>query len=348
MKRALLTCLMLAAVLVFVQTPARSQELGEFKGKTIRIVISTPAGGSNDRYARAFGEALKRLLPDTSVRLQNVDGAGGTLGAREIAEADGGLITIGLLHSGPIYKQLTSDEALPYDLAKFHWLGALGANQRFLGIRKGLAPYDLKAVNPAKKRLIMLARTAGSPSYVDGLLINAMTPVKMKIVTGFKEEEQDSMFLAGEADVVLASYESTRELVESGDLVPLFRFSDRETPEALKTAMTLVALVRPKTPPEVLAIVQQLNDTGRYLAAAPATSESTVKVLRAAFDAIVADPAYIKAIAEAKLVHAPVKGTEIEAKFRTLFTPDNAAGKTLKAYIRCGQDISDEKIDNCE
>jgi tripartite-type tricarboxylate transporter receptor subunit TctC len=348
MLRALLNGLWLALAISVLLMPARAADFSALNGQTIRIVISTPAGGSNDRYARAFGAALERLLPDAAVRIQNVDGAGGTLGAREIAEAKGSLITIGLLHTGPIYKQLTASEALPYDLGKMHWIGALGANQRFLGVRKALVPFDIRNRDLAKKRLIMLTRTAGSPSHVDGLIINAITPMRMKIVTGFKEEEQDSMFLAGQADAVIASFESSHELVASGDLVPVFRFSDRHTPEALKGAVNLADIINPGTPADVLAIVQELNDTGRFLVAAPATGRETVAALRAAFAQVVAEPGYIQAIADAKLVHSPVAGSEIEATFGKLFQPGNNVGKALKVYLGCGQDISDEKIDDCE
>lgn len=327
---------------------AEADDLAPLRGQTIRLIIAAPVGGSNDKLARLFGQALGAALPDASVRMQNIEGGSGALGAKEIHEAAGNLITIGLIHAGPVYSQIMAEEALPYDLSKFHWIGALTTNQRFLGVHKSQAPIDARKPEQKKKRLVYLVPTAGSPGYVDGMLVNAITQLRLKVVPGFKQEQQDSMFLAGEADAVIASFGAADELVESGELVPLFRFGDRATPPALSTVPSLSEIARPGTDPEVLAVVLQLNDINRFIVAAPATAPDKVQALRAAFETITTNEAYARAVGEAKLVHSPTNGATVEENFRRLLGSESSLKSKLKAYLECGKKISDEAAEACE
>jgi tripartite-type tricarboxylate transporter receptor subunit TctC len=65
-------------------------------GKTITLVVGYPAGGSTDLVARTVGEALGKRL-NTQVIVENVAGAGGTIGAQKVVNAtpDGTTLLLG-------------------------------------------------------------------------------------------------------------------------------------------------------------------------------------------------------------------------------------------------------------
>src|SRR5262245_64468418 len=70
----------LAAMLIAV--PARAQ----FPERTIRLVVSFPAGGTGDAVGRALADALSARLKATVV-VDNQGGAAGTIGTAAVARA---------------------------------------------------------------------------------------------------------------------------------------------------------------------------------------------------------------------------------------------------------------------
>ena len=64
-----------------------SSAWAEYPEKPITIVVPFAAGGPTDKVARDLAEALRKPLGGQSVIIENVGGAGGTLGAAKVAKA---------------------------------------------------------------------------------------------------------------------------------------------------------------------------------------------------------------------------------------------------------------------
>ena len=86
-------------------------------GKTLRLIVPFPPGGSTDILARAVGAKLGPALGQTVV-IDNRAGAGGSLGATEVAraEADGNTLLMG--HIGTLAVNPALYPKLPYDPLK--------------------------------------------------------------------------------------------------------------------------------------------------------------------------------------------------------------------------------------
>jgi hypothetical protein len=69
----------------------------EFPDRPITIVVPFAAGGPSDKVARDFAEALRKPLSQTVI-IENVGGAGGTIGAARVAKATSDGYTL-LLHN---------------------------------------------------------------------------------------------------------------------------------------------------------------------------------------------------------------------------------------------------------
>jgi tripartite-type tricarboxylate transporter receptor subunit TctC len=74
----------LAGVLAFAVPPGAAQE--RFATRTIRIIVPFPAGATTDMLARLFAQRMSEGLGQ-SVVVENVGGAGGALGADQVAKA---------------------------------------------------------------------------------------------------------------------------------------------------------------------------------------------------------------------------------------------------------------------
>lgn len=86
-------------------------------GKTMRIVVPFPPGGSTDLLARRIGEKLAVALGHTVI-VENRAGAGGTVGADYVAKStpDGMTLLMGVTGSNAIAQALYPK--LPYDVVK--------------------------------------------------------------------------------------------------------------------------------------------------------------------------------------------------------------------------------------
>ena len=66
--------------------PRRWPAAQAFPDKPITIVVPFAAGGPTDKVARDLAEALRKPLGNATIVIENVGGAGGTLGAAKVAK----------------------------------------------------------------------------------------------------------------------------------------------------------------------------------------------------------------------------------------------------------------------
>ncbi len=327
---------------------APAQAANPLDGATLRVVIAHKAGNTTDTMARLFAKTLEKYLPNTSINVQNLDGNGGTLAMQEIHEARGSLVTIGFVNSSVVFSQATQGEELPYDIKQFHWLGALSSSQRVLVVRKdALDRADPRKSNTGAKPLVSLTMSASAQNHVDGLLLNALTNLRLKMVPGFKTDQQNAMLLAGDADAGIGTYENFREFIEAGDMVPVLKFGSVGYPDSLASLPTLDDVALPNAPSAVVSMSKELSDMGRFVLAAPATPDSEVAALAAAFDQVVADADYLDGLRKANFVGTPANSAVVTAFITDLLGNEDAL-KQLRAVIACGQQISDGARQVCD
>jgi tripartite-type tricarboxylate transporter receptor subunit TctC len=349
MRRKSLSAIAIAVSLfVAVQGPP-AHAASALDGATVRIIIAHKAGNTTDTMARLFAKALEKYLPDSSINVQNLDGSGRTLAMNEIHGAKGSLVTIGFVNSSVVFSQVTQGEQLPYDIKDFHWIGALASSQRVLVVKKDA----LDRADPAKpaadgaKPLISLAMSASAHNYIDGLLLNSTTSLRLKMVPGFKTEQQNAMLLAGDADAGIGTYENFREFIVTGDLVAVLKFGTVGYPEELETLPTLSDVALPSAPPAVISLATQLSDMGRFVVAAPATTPDQQRALTEAFNQVVADPDYLKGLQDANLVGTP-KESKVVTEFIGTLLGNETVLQQLRAAILCGKRISDGTVQACD
>ncbi|HYW58192.1 MAG TPA: tripartite tricarboxylate transporter substrate-binding protein [Polaromonas sp.] len=68
--------------------------------KPVSIVVPFAAGGPTDRVARDLAEAMRKHIPGSNFVVENVNGAGGTIGATKVAKASPDGHTLLLHHIG--------------------------------------------------------------------------------------------------------------------------------------------------------------------------------------------------------------------------------------------------------
>ena len=115
-RRALLRGATAAAGLAAGLAPAAARAQ-PFPNRPIRVVIGFPAGGPLDQHARLWGDALGKLLGQTVV-VDYKAGAGGTVGAQDVARAAPDGHTLLLANTGTMVINPALYRKLPYDTLK--------------------------------------------------------------------------------------------------------------------------------------------------------------------------------------------------------------------------------------
>jgi len=115
------------AIFLFGPAPeVRAQAEPFYKGKTIRIMVGSTAGGFYDRWARLFAKHMSKYIPgQPEIIVQNMPGAGSVIATNHVfnvAKPDG--LTLVMPLNSVYVDQLVGREEVRFDLRKFHWIGS--------------------------------------------------------------------------------------------------------------------------------------------------------------------------------------------------------------------------------
>ena len=198
---------------------AAGAALAEYPEKPITVVVPFAAGGPTDKVARDLAEVLRKQLGQTIV-IENVGGAGGTLGATKVAKSspDGYTVLlhhIGMATSPALYRKL------PYDtLADFEYLGMVNEVPMTLIGRSTLPASnfaELRKWIDANKGKINLANAGlGAASHLCGLLFQQAVAVDMTTVPYKGTAPAMTDLLGGQVDLMCDQTTNTSQQIESG------------------------------------------------------------------------------------------------------------------------------------
>lgn len=156
----------------------------EYPNKVITVVVPFAAGGPTDAVARLLTVPMSKAL-GTQMIVENVGGAGGTIGANRVAKAAGDGYTLFLHHIGmstapALYRKL------PYDaINDFEPIGLINETPMTLVAKKDFPAKDLKEVIAylkANKDKVNLANAGlGAASHLCGMLF--MSTIQIDLTT---------------------------------------------------------------------------------------------------------------------------------------------------------------------
>jgi tripartite-type tricarboxylate transporter receptor subunit TctC len=210
MKRTALT---LAATLL------AGTALAEYPDKPITIVVPFAAGGPTDKVARDLSEALRKPLGGTIV-IENVGGAGGTLGATKVAKAAPDGYTI-LLHHIGMATAPALYRTLPYKtLEDFEYLGLINEVPMTLIGRNSLPannyPELVKWLEANRGKINLANAGLGAASHLCGLLFQQSLKIDMTTVPYKGTAPAMTDLLGGQVDIMCDQTTNTTGQIESG------------------------------------------------------------------------------------------------------------------------------------
>ncbi|HET9820452.1 MAG TPA: tripartite tricarboxylate transporter substrate-binding protein [Burkholderiaceae bacterium] len=199
---------------------AAGAALADYPEKPVTIVVPFAAGGPTDKVARDLGEVLRKGLNNQPVIIENVGGAGGTLGAAKVAKASPDGYTI-LLHHIAMATSPGLYRNLPYKtLDDFEYLGMVNEVPMTLIGRPTLPAgnfAELRKWIDANKGKINLANAGlGSASHLCGLLFQQAVAVDMTTVPYKGTAPAMTDLLGGQVDIMCDQTTNTTQQIEGG------------------------------------------------------------------------------------------------------------------------------------
>lgn len=304
------------------QQPAKSsldeKTVGDFyRGKTVRIIIGSGAGGTYDIYSRLMAKHMPRFIPgNPTLLVVPRAGAGGLIAANAIynSEPKDGTV-IGSFGETFVLRQAIGAPGIQFDSAKYQWLGAaINAPLACVARTDSAIASFQDAVDG--KPFTVGTMAPGSTIYDTPAVINAAFGIQMKLVRGFEGvativNATESKEVDGYCASWLAMLTTGRhlQLIDRGVIKPILIMGDK-TPDhpLLKRVPAAEALAKNEEAKQLLRAMHAPSQITNPYVVHPEAPKDRVEALRKAFSATFNDPEFLADAKKTKIEFTPSSG----------------------------------------
>ena len=208
----------LACVALVASTSAHAQQ---YPSKTITMVVPFSAGGPTDTVARLVAKAMSDKL-NQQIIIENVGGAGGTIGAGRVARAQPDGYTLLLHHIGQSTAP-TLYRKLPYNpVTDFEPIGLITDVPMTLVARSDFPAKSFKDVVAYVKKngdKVSYANAGiGSASHLCGMLLMSAMDTNMTVVPYKGTGPAMNDLLGGQVDLMCDQTTNTTSQIRAGKI----------------------------------------------------------------------------------------------------------------------------------
>jgi len=235
MKKLLLAILAMCSLAAFADT---------YPSKQITIVVPFVAGGPTDRVARDLAEAMRKPLGDATIIIDNIVGAGSSVGSGKVARAapDGYTILLNHIAMASMPNLLRN---MPFKVdTDFEYLGMINEVPMTLVARPNLPAKNFKEfrdwLNANKAKINLGNAGIGSASHLCGLMFQNAVQIDMMSIPYKGTAPAMSDLMGGQIDVMCDQTTNTTPMIEAKKVnVYGVTTAKRLTTPALKDIPTL-------------------------------------------------------------------------------------------------------------
>jgi tripartite-type tricarboxylate transporter receptor subunit TctC len=278
MQRMTQTLIIVGALLLSPCAVAQQQADEEYPDRTVRIVVSAPAGGGLDVAARIIADKLRQRFGRPFV-VENRPGAAGNTGTEVVANAQPDGYTLLAAQPAPLTTNVLLYKKLPFDPTALEPITIMTAVPNLLVVRPDFPANSVQEfiafakANPGK--LNFASQGIGTTPHLTAELFNRTVGTQLVHVPYKGTSQAVNDVVAGHVDLMFLEMQSAYQLHRSGRAKVLAITSLQRSPQ-LPDLPTLVES----------GVAEFRSDTWNALAAPPKTPKTIVTKLNAAVNEI--------------------------------------------------------------
>ena len=230
-----------AAAAASAALPTAAQAQAAWPNRPVRVVVPFPPGGLTDAYARMYCEALSRKFGQ-AFNIENKTGAGGTLGAGDVAKAAPDGYTLLVSTSTPTWQAKVLYKKLAYTPVKdFDPIALFPSGALLVAVNANVPAKNLREfVNFAKGNPAAWGTYgAGSWAHMLGDVLNKSEKLNMVVAHYRGEAPMLTDLIGGQIQVGVGSVQGIVPHIQTGKLRAIGATGKVRTPR-LPEVTTLV------------------------------------------------------------------------------------------------------------
>src|SRR3954454_1056402 len=325
---------MVASTAAFAQTPAEF-----FKGKTVSLLVGFGPGGEDDLWARVVSRHLTSHIPgNPNVIPVHMPGSGGLLVVNRLyntAAKDG--TAIGMINRGIPFEPLLGGQGTQFDALKINYIGSPGRDTTVCAARKDAPVQTMQDLY--SKELTVGGTGSGADTAIYPDFLSALLGMKFKLVKGYQGSHEIQLAMErNEVQGICLAYDSLSRgnLARTGGINVLLQAALTPDPR-VKDAPMVIEAARSAEDRKALELFFARAAMGRPFVAPPGVPAQRLATLRTAFDAALADPAFLEDARKQNLNVVPITGPQMtDIVLNAYKTPPQIVKRTMQALGRGG------------
>ena len=329
--------LCVAFALLMAPSFVSAQSIEEhFRGKEIRLLIGSSAGGGYDTFARTIAAHWGKHIPGNPTFVpQNLPGPMSLPVANRIFSnsANDGL-TIGAVNPQIASDAILHPDRARFDARKFVWIGS-ALRETQLIVANADAPVVTFA-DAFSKELILGGSGGASTTFPTAT--NAILGTKFKIVAGYKGTREVNLAMQrsevqGIGGITWASVKATmREPLAAKKIVIVAQYGLEKHPD-LPDVPHVLSFTKTEDQRAALLLPLATQEFGRPYVAPPDLPPAIAQALRTSFWKTMHDPEFLADAKARGLDIDPASGEEIQGLVERLYTTPPAIVERMRAVF---------------
>lgn len=330
------------AIVIAIVAPgpaARAAEDDFYKGKQIRLIISSGPAGVYDTFGRLIARFMPAHLPGhPTIVVQNLPGASGLKATNYLynnAPRDGTVIAG--VHNGIPTAPFEEPKQALFDVNKLSWIGSISEDP-FVGYVWHTSL--VQTYEDAKKSEVVIGSASiNSMGAKMAILSNALFGTKFKLVIGYEDSSKVKLALErGELQGTFANSWGDLKTQQPHWIrdkkVKIIIQHGYHTDPDLPDVPLLIDQAKDGADRQALDLLLERQRFARPYVAPSGVPHDRLELLRRAFDATMKDPDFVKSVQTARLAVAnPMTGEQLTEEIARLSaTPAPVMGRLSKLF----------------
>lgn len=322
--------------LIASATGAHAQPAAEFyKDLSLKLIVSSGAGGGYDVYSRMLARHIVKHLPGTKIVVQNMPGASGLTAINHmynLAPKDGSIFA-DTYSTMPLYPLLDGTNA-KFDSLKINWIGS---TSRATSVCIAWHTNPFKTLDDASVKTMKLSST-GATGWRSILprVYNEIGGTKFQVIMGYDSPGAYLAIERGEVDGSCTTFDTLSatqiDWINNKRITFLAQFGLQPL-AALKDVPMGLDRIKKKDDREAAELILSQQETGRPYMMPPGVPTDRVEFIRAAFAKTMSDGDFLKDSDKSNLLVDAMTGAQMDELLKRIYATPKASVDHAKAIL---------------